>query len=51
MMISFNDFVYYYILKNKATRKIKVYEVLKILGLESEVGYYLRDEVFQQIMV
>ena len=45
-MITFNDFVKKYNLRNKATSNIKLYEVLKKLGLELKVGVYLRDGLF-----
>ena len=45
-MISFNDFVKKYNLKNKATSNIKIYEVLKNIRLNTKVGIYLRDEPF-----
>ena len=45
-MITFNDFVHKYNLKNKATSNIKIYEVLKKIGLDSKVGIYLRDGLF-----
>ena len=45
-MMSFNDFVQKQTLKNKATSKIKVYEVLKKIGLDSKVGIYSRDGPF-----
>ena len=41
--MSFNDFVHKYDLKNKTTSNIKVYEVLKKIGLNSEVGIFLGD--------
>ena len=44
--MSFNDFVRKYNLKNKATSNIKIYEVLKNMGLDSKVGIYLRDGPF-----
>ena len=43
MTLSFNDFIKKYNLKNKATSNIKIYEVLKKMGLDSKVGIYLRD--------
>ena len=46
IMIDFNEFVRKYNLKNKATSNIKVYEVLKKIGLDSKVGIYLRDGDF-----
>ena len=45
-MITFNDFVQKNNLKNKATSIIKIYEVLKKIGLDSKVGIYLRDGPF-----
>ena len=45
-MITFNDFVRKYDLKNKATSNIKIYEVLKKIGLVSKVGICLRDGPF-----
>ena len=42
-MITFNDFVHKYKLKNKATSNGKIYEVLKNIGLDAKVGIYLRD--------
>ena len=45
-MITFNDFVHKYKLKNKATSNVKIYEVLKNIGLDSKVGIYLRDGSF-----
>ena len=33
-------------MKNKATSNLKVYEVLKKIGLDSKVGLYLRDGPF-----
>ena len=44
--MSFNDFVHKHNLKNKATSNIKIYEVLKKIGLDSKVGIYLRDGSF-----
>ena len=41
-MITFNEFIKKYNLKNKATSNIKVYEVLKTMGLDSKVVIYLR---------
>ena len=45
-MMSFNDFLHKHKLKNKATSNIKLYEVLKKLGLDLKVGIYLRDGDF-----
>ena len=45
-MVTFNDFVHKYNLKNKATSNIKIYEVLKKIGLERKVEVYLRDGPF-----
>ena len=44
--MTFNNFVRKYNLKNKATSNIKIYEVLKKIGLDSKVGIYLRDGPF-----
>ena len=33
-------------MKNRATSNIKIYEVLKKMGLDSKVGFYLRDGDF-----
>ena len=46
--MSFNDFVHKHNLKNKATSNIKIYEVLKKIGLDSKVGIYLRDGSFSR---
>ena len=45
-MISFNDFIHKNNLKNKAISNIKISEVLKKVGLDSEVGNYLKDGNF-----
>ena len=45
-MITFNDFVPKHNLKNKTTTNIKIYEVLKKIGLDSKLGIYLRDGPF-----
>ena len=45
-MITCNDFVHKHNLKNKVTSNIKIYEVLKKIGLDSKVGIYLRDGLF-----
>ena len=45
-MVTFNDFIKKYNLKNKATSNIKIYEVLKKIGLDSKVDIYLRDGSF-----
>ena len=45
-MITFNDFVHNYKLKNKATSNIKIQQVLSSLGSNVE-GIYLRDGPFQ----
>ena len=47
--MSFNDFVHKYKLKDKATSNIKIYEILKKLGLDSKVGIYLRDGDFNKL--
>ena len=44
-MISFNDFVKKYNLKNKATSNIKIQKVLTSIGLDN-VNIYLRDGPF-----
>ena len=45
-MITFNDFIQNYKLKNEAASNIKIQQVLLSLGL-SDVGIYLRDGPFQ----
>ena len=45
--MTFNDFVFKHTLKIKATSNIKIHEVLKKMGLDSEVGIYLRDRPFE----
>ena len=45
-MMTFNDFVHKHNLKNEATSNIKIYEVLKKIGLDSKVGIYLTDGPF-----
>ena len=40
--MTFNDFVYKYKLKNKATSNIKIHQVLNSIGLNN-VNIYLRD--------
>ena len=45
-MLSFNDFVKKCNLKNKGTSIIKIYEVLKNIGLDTKVGINLRDGPF-----
>ena len=45
--MTFKDFVHKYNLKNKATSSLKIYEVLKKIGLDSKVGIYLGDEPFE----
>ena len=44
--MTFNDFVHKYKLKNKATSKIKIQQVLSSLSL-NDVGIYLRDGPFE----
>ena len=44
--MTFNDFIHEHNLKNKATKNIKIYEVLKKIRLDSKVGIYLRDGDF-----
>ena len=45
-MITFNDFVRKYNLKNKATTNVKIQQILSSWGL-SDVGIYLRDGLFE----
>ena len=45
-MMSFNDFVKNYNLKNKATSNIKIQQVLSSLSLD-DVGIYLGDGPFE----
>ena len=45
-MITFNDFVHKHNLQSKATSNLKLYEVLKKIGLDKKVGIYLRDGPF-----
>ena len=45
-MMPFNEFDGKNNSKNKATNNIKIYEVLKKIGLDSKVGIYLRDGNF-----
>ena len=45
-MISFNDFIKKYNLRNKATSNKKIQQVLSFLSL-NEVGIYLRDGPFE----
>ena len=45
-MMTFNDFVQKYNLKNKATSNIKIQKVLSSLG-SNDVGIYLRDGLFE----
>ena len=45
-MMTFNDFVKEYNLKNKATSNIKIKQVLSSLSLNN-VGIYLRDGPFE----
>ena len=44
-MMTFNDFIKKYKLKNKATSNIKIQQVLNSIGL-NKVGIYLRDGPF-----
>ena len=44
-MMTFNEFIKKYKLKNKATSNIKIQQVLSSLGL-NDVGIYLRDGLF-----
>ena len=45
-MITFNDFIKKFNLKNKATSNIKIRQVLDSIGLDN-VGFYLRDDTFK----
>ena len=45
-MMSFNDFIHKYTLKNKATSNIELQQVLSFLFL-NDVGIYLRDGTFE----
>ena len=45
-MITFNDFIKKFNLKNKATSNIKIRQVLESIGLDN-VGIYLRDDTFK----
>ena len=45
-MITFNDFIKNYKLKNKATSNIKIQQILSSLSLNN-VGIYLRDGPFE----
>ena len=45
MILTFNDFIKKYNLKNKATSNIKIQQVLSSLSL-NDVGIYLRDGPF-----
>ena len=45
MILTFNDFIKKYNLKNKATSNIKIQQVLSSLSLNN-VGIYLRDDSF-----
>ena len=45
-MMTFNEFFHKHKIKNKATSNIKIYEVLKNIGLDKKVGIYLRDGLF-----
>ena len=44
--MTFSDFIHTNNLKNKATSNIKIYEVLKNIGLDKKVGMYLRNGPF-----
>ena len=46
-MMRFDDFVKKYNLKNETTSNIKIYEVLKNIGLDTKVKIYLRDGPFE----
>ena len=45
-MITFNDFIKKFNLKNKATSNIKIRQVLDYIGLDN-VGIYSRDDAFK----
>ena len=45
-MMSFNDFVYEYNLKIKATSKFKYLQILPFLSLMSDVGIFLGGGLF-----
>ena len=45
-MLTFNEFIKKYILKNKATSNIKIQPVLSSLSL-NDIGIYLRDGPFE----
>ena len=45
MILTFNDFIHKHNLKNQATSKLKIQQILSCLGL-SDVGIYLRDGPF-----
>ena len=47
-MMLFNDFVHEHNFKNKATSDIKIYEVLKNIGVNTKVEIYLRDGPFSR---
>ena len=44
--MSFNDFVQRYNLKNKATSNIEIQQMLKKMGLDSKVRFFLKDGGF-----
>ena len=46
MLKTFIEFVRKHDLKNKRTSNLKLYEVLKEIGLDSKVGIHLRDGPF-----
>ena len=46
MILTFNDFIKKYKLKNKATSNIKIQQFLSALSL-NDVGIYLRDDPFK----
>ena len=45
--MTFNEFNKKFNFKNRATSNIKIHEVLKKMGLDSDVGVYLRDGPFE----
>ena len=48
-MITFNDFIKRFNLKNKATSNIKIKNILSSLSL-NDVGIYLRDGPFSMVL-
>ena len=48
--MTFKDFVDKHKLKNEATSNVKIYDVLKKIGLDSKVGIYLRYGPFSSVI-